>query len=283
MGSFMKVISFVNMKGGVGKTTLAVNVADVLSRRLKKRVLLVDLDPQFNATQSLFSGDEYLDLRKKGADTIYEVFANPAPIISVIDGGMEGKPKKLSDITPTFISENLHVLLGNLEIYRIEMGGGQGTEMRLKGFLKHNADSYDYVIVDTPPTPSVFMSSALLASDFFVVPIKPEPMSRVGIDLLEGVINRVSENNAHDIKCAGIVITMAQTNTVVYRDCQRQLQDDRKWKDRLLRNHIPQRTAIAREQGKQKLILDGDDTDAKRAIVGVVNEIMKKTNGAHSK
>lgn len=278
----MKVISFVNMKGGVGKTTLAVNVADVMSRRLNQRVLLVDLDPQFNATQSLYSGDAYLDLRKKGADTIYDVFANPAPIISVVDGAKTAEPKKLSDIAPTEISENLHILLGNLEIYRVEMGGGQGTEMRLKGFLKHQADRYDYVIVDTPPTPSVFMSSALLASDFFVVPIKPEPMSRVGIDLLQGVINRVSENNGHDIKCAGVVITMAQSNTVVYKDCRRQLQGDAKWKSRLLRRDIPQRTAIAREQGKQKLILDGDDPEAKTAIVGVVNEIMKKTDGANS-
>lgn len=205
-----------------------------------------------------------------------------SPIISVVDGAKAADPKKLHEITPTVISENLHLLLGNLEIYRVEMGGGQGTEMRLKGFLKHKVDCYDYVIVDTPPTPSVFMSSALLASDYYVVPIKPEPMSRVGIDLLQGVINRVSENNGHDLKCAGVVITMAQSNTLVYKECRSQLEGDSKWKDRLLRTDIPQRTAIARDQGKQKLILDGDDTDAKRAIVGVVNEIVKKTDGANS-
>ncbi|MBO9429683.1 ParA family protein [Sulfitobacter sp. R18_1] len=274
----MKVISFVNMKGGVGKTTLAVNVADVLSRRLDKRVLLVDLDPQFNATQSLYGGEAYLELRKSGADTIYDVFANPAPIISAVKGATTPQPKKLSDITPTAFSDSLHVLLGNLEIYRVEMGGGQGTEMRLKGFLKHKIDDYDYVIIDTPPTPSVFMSSALLASDFYVVPVKPEPMSRVGIDLLQGVINRVSENNGHDIRCVGVVITMAQKNTVVYKDCLRQLQSEPKWRKRLLRHSIPQRTAIAREQGNQRLILDVNDTDANRAIVNVVAEIVKKTD-----
>ena len=274
----MKTISFVNMKGGVGKTTLAVNVVDVLSRRLDKRVLLVDLDPQFNATQSLYGGDEYLELRRKGTDTIYDVFANPAPIISAVNGPSVSEPKKLSEITPTKFSENLHVLLGNLEIYRIEMGGGQGTEMRLGGFLKHKANDYDFVIVDTPPTPSVFMSSALLASDYYVVPVKPEPMSRVGIDLLQGVINRVSENNGHEIKCAGVVITMAQRSTLVYKDCVRELKADATWKDRLLRQSIPNRTQIAREQGNQKLILDIKEPETMRAIVNVVTEILKKTD-----
>lgn len=276
----MKIISFVNMKGGVGKTTLAVNVADVLSRRLGQRVLLIDLDPQFNATQSIFSGDEYLKLRQDGADTVYEMFAdNPAPIISVVDGASVVTPKKLSELEPTKVSDNLDILLGNLEIYRVEMIAGQGTEMRLKGFLKHKENDYDYVIVDTPPTPSVFMNSALLASNFYVVPIKPEPMSRVGIDLLQGVINRVSENNGHNITCAGVVITMAQTNTVVYKECLQLLRADPKWSGRLLRRNIPSRTAIAREQGKQKLILDGDDPDSKSAITAVVNEIIEKTDG----
>lgn len=131
----MRVISFVNMKGGVGKTTLAVNFADALSRRLKNRVLLVDLDPQFNATQSLYGGEEYLNLRKGGADTIYDVFANPAPIISAVKGAQEIPSKKLQDIEPTAISGNLHVLLGNLEIYRIEMGGGRERNFASKHFL----------------------------------------------------------------------------------------------------------------------------------------------------
>ena len=275
----MKVISFVNMKGGVGKTTLAVNVASVLSKRFDKRVLLVDLDPQFNATQSIFSGETYFDLRKKGADTIYDVFSeNPAPVISVVDGPTNVAPKELANISATTIHKNFHILPGNLEIYRVEMVPGQGTEMRLKVFLKHKANEYDYVIVDTPPTPSVFMNSALLASEYYIVPIKPEPISRVGIDLLQGVINRVKENNGHDIKCAGIVITMAQINTVVYKECLQQLRADDSWGRRLLRSHIPQRTAIARDQGKQKFILDGKDTDSKRAIVNVVNEILEKTD-----
>ena len=66
----MKVVSFVNMKGGVGKTTLAVNIADFLTSRHAKKVLLIDVDPQFNATQCLINGDDYVEYIKNGGTTI---------------------------------------------------------------------------------------------------------------------------------------------------------------------------------------------------------------------
>lgn len=70
----MKVVSFVNMKGGVGKTTLAVNIADFLTHRHSKKVLLVDVDPQFNATQCMINGDDYVKYIKNGGTTIKDVF-----------------------------------------------------------------------------------------------------------------------------------------------------------------------------------------------------------------
>ncbi len=165
----MKTISFVNMKGGVGKTTLVVNVADVLSRRRDKKVLLVDADPQFNATQCLFSPQRYMEHIRDGGDTVYDIYSeNPAPIISAVAGVASVEGKELEDISPTEYSENLHIVPGNLEICRIEVVPGHGTEMRLKAFLKSKSDQYDFAIIDTPPTPSVFMSSALLASDYYV-------------------------------------------------------------------------------------------------------------------
>jgi chromosome partitioning protein len=89
------------MKGGVGKTTLAVNVADALNRRHEKRVLLVDLDPQFNATQCLYSGEEYVDLRDKGGHTIVDLFNDsPAPSVSAVGGLRAARAVRLEDITP---------------------------------------------------------------------------------------------------------------------------------------------------------------------------------------
>ena len=129
----MKTICFVNMKGGVGKTTLAVNVADRLSRRHDKRVLLVDLDPQFNATQCLYTGEDYVALRAAGGHTIVDVFNDATTSsISPIKGEVKKAATKLDEIEPWIFRERFHIIPGDLEIYRIDMGSGQGKELRLK-------------------------------------------------------------------------------------------------------------------------------------------------------
>lgn len=273
----MEVISFVNMKGGVGKTTLAVNVADALNRRHDKRVLLVDIDPQFNATQCLYSGDKYVEIRKAGGHTIADLINDtPGATISPVDGVQSTVGVKLEDVEPWVFRDGFHLLAGNLEIYRLDMGAGQGREMRLKRYLEHveKQDLYDIVIIDTPPTPSTFMNSALLASSHYVVPVRPEPLSRVGIDLLRGVINRVAENYGHQLNCAGVVITMADARTNVLIEALDFLKNDNYWKDKRINQVFPARTAIAQGQGRQELILDGKNGDAKLAITGIANQLL---------
>ncbi len=133
----MKVISLINMKGGVGKTTLSTNICDCLTRRNKKKVLLIDIDPQFNATQCLFSGDEYIQLLKDNNDTIINVFENTSrSLASTVSGLSELKPKNLKDIKPQIFKENFHILPGNLDLYRLEMAPGSGRENRLNRFIQ---------------------------------------------------------------------------------------------------------------------------------------------------
>jgi chromosome partitioning protein len=87
---------------------------------------------------------------------------------------------------------NMWTLPGNIDLYRLEMVSGEGREFSLKRFIEERleADGFDYTIIDTPPTPSVWMTSALIASDFFVIPVKPDPLSLIGIDLLRSIIER---------------------------------------------------------------------------------------------
>lgn len=137
-------------------------------------------------------------------------------------------------------------------------------------------DRYDYVIIDTPPTPSHWMTSALLAADWYLVPVKPEPLSRVGIDLLRGVVDRVTENHGHDISCLGVVITLADRRTKVFEDAIEFLDSNKLWKAKRFKADMPHRTKIAREQGNQNLILDAQEADSMRALVAIANEVQER-------
>jgi len=139
-------------------------------------------------------------------------------------------------------------------------------------------ERFDLVIVDTPPTPSHYMMSALLASDYYLVPVKPEPLSRVGIDLLKGVIDRTSKNFGHDIKCAGVVLTITDARTRVLRDAKEILGSADMWSDKLFKASLPSRTNIAREQGNQGMILEIGDSESKTAISRITSELLSRLN-----
>src|SRR5690606_18207835 len=112
----------------------------------------------------------------------------------------ENYPRPLSDIEPIQVKYMVDLLPGNLDLYRIEMAPGEGRENRLKAFLDalKNKDIYDYIIIDTPPTPSVWMTSAVIASDYYVIPVPPDPISLTGLDLLRAIIKEKSESfNLH--------------------------------------------------------------------------------------
>jgi chromosome partitioning protein len=279
----MRTISLVNMKGGVAKTTLAVNLADALNRREDGRVLLVDLDPQFNATQCLFSGPDYVEKRKKGGHTVLNVFDDSGSSeISLVTGMTINASVKLEDVKPWPVRDGFDIIPGDLELYRLEMSGGHGREMRLRRYLEKTkaSEKYDYIIIDTPPTPSHWMISGLLASDHYLVPVKPEPLSRVGIDLLRGVINRCAENHGHSIECLGVVLTIADRRTKVFSETIDFLDNNKVWKDKRIAWDLPQRTVIARDQGNQGLILDCANSDARSALVRITSEVVKRIGNA---
>lgn len=217
----MRKISFINMKGGVGKTTLSTNVAHCLATRENCKVLVVDIDPQFNATQCFFSGEKYFNYLKNNGKTILDLFQERVNDISTVDGVTEIKDFEYSDIAPVKIQDNLFVLPGNLNLHKIEISAGSGKENRLKKYLDEINKIYhfDYVIIDTPPTPSIWMVSALLASDYYIIPVKPDPLSYTGIELLQNIIFRKKKDLDLNIKCMGIVLTIVEEGNIVYNKC----------------------------------------------------------------
>lgn len=274
----MKVVSLINMKGGVAKTTLAINLADCLATRHNSRVLVIDVDPQFNATQCLMTPDQYMQHVRDGKDTVFKIFDRKRVIPSAVKAIKTSAPKNLDEVEVISIKKNLDLLPGNLELYRLEMAPGDGRENRLKNYIKTLEDKYDYVVIDTPPTPSIWMTSALIASDFYLIPVKADPISLTGIDLLRSIIEEKKDNFNLNIRCAGLVLTIAETQTTVFQNAKTYLTNEKTWGEFLYSNYMVKRTAIAKNQLEQSQILDGDDYDAKMALTKITTEFTNRVS-----
>lgn len=266
------------MKGGVGKTTLSTNFCYNLAGRDQRKVLLVDMDPQFNATQCFFSPEKYVDYCKNGGDTVVSIFYSNVVRVSSVDGASLKHPKTFVDIKPFKFNDNLMILPGDLNLYKVSFPSGQGMENRLKQYINDIDDLYhfDFVVIDTPPTPSVWMSSALIASHYYVVPVKPDPLSYTGVDLLKNIIKTQTDNLNLNLKCAGLVMTMVESNTIVYREAIKWVNNDPHWRKYLINKNIPKRTKLPNAQLNQRFINDLDDPDLKLGLTGVISEVVNR-------
>lgn len=278
----METISFVNMKGGVGKTTTALNVADHLARVQQKKVVVIDVDPQFNATQCLFKPDEYFDHLKNGKDTILNVFdTEESSVASVVSGVATVKPKELSEIA---LVQKGHIwtLPGNIDLYRLEMIAGEGREFSLKRFIEQALvdKGVDYVIIDTPPTPSMWMTSALIASDYYVIPVRPDPLSMIGIDLLRSIIERRRKTYGLKLQGLGVVFTMVERpDSVIFANAKANLAGNEMWKGKVFKSYMPKRSELARSQLNQPFIMQMDDYELRASLRHLVDEILERIDG----
>ena len=278
----MKTISFVNMKGGVGKTTTALNVADYLARAESKRVAVLDVDPQFNATQCLFTGEDYFAHLKSAKDTILVVFdTQVSSIASVVTGNITPEPKELSEIQ-LVQKDKIWTLPGNIDLYRLEMIAGEGREFSLKRFIDEAIVplDFDYVIIDTPPTPSIWMTSALIASDHYVIPVRPDPLSMIGIDLLRTIIERRRKTYGLKINGLGVVFTMVERpDSVIFANARANLAGNDFWKAKVFKSYIPKRSELAKSQLEQPFMMLMDDYELRSNLRGLVTEMLEKIDG----
>ena len=274
----MRVISFINMKGGVGKTTLSTNVAHCLAVHEKKKVLLIDIDPQFNATQCFFSGDNYVKYMEDGSDTVLDLFDGDVTRVSTVRGASHKSKKCYEEIKPYKIMDNLYILPGNLNLFKIEISAGSGKENRLKKYLDvvKQILGFDYVIIDTPPTPSIWMTSALVASNYYVIPVKPDPLSYTGVSLLQTIIDQKKEDLDLQLKFLGIILTMVEESTLVYKRCVETIKSTDNLKDYLFGNFIHKRTEIPKQQLSQSFILDLEKSELSYNLVAIIKEMIKR-------
>ncbi len=217
-------IAFLNMKGGVGKTTLSVNVASVLSKLRGQKVLLVDMDPQYNATQYLVDLERHPEFVNGDLPTVYDIITDAkVEFPSILDGRIAIKAREarveLKDVARNLYEAadgngRLDLIPGTIGLIHLE-SARRGFEHKLQNFVQRVSNAYDYILIDCPPTFSIYLLSGYLASEFYLVPVKPDPLSALGVPLLESVLADHMNLYHKPIKPLGIVFTMVRYTTLM--------------------------------------------------------------------
>jgi len=222
-----KIISFSNQKGGVGKTTSAVNVAASLGI-LGNKVLLIDLDPQGNATSGVGIS------KKQLANTINDVLLGDV---------------KAEDAIIKTDFDNLDVLPANIALASAEYNLYQmdGAENVMKNALSGIKDRYDYIIIDCPPSLSMLTVNAMVASDGVIIPMQCEFYALEGLSQLTVTINRIKANYNSSLNITGILITMYNSRLLLSLQVINEL--NKHYSDKLFSTHISRGVKVSEAPG----------------------------------
>ncbi len=250
------VISIVNQKGGVGKTTTAVNLSAFLAKK-RKKVLVIDLDPQGNATSGY--GFEKSSLE----NTVYDLLVNEEEIVNVI----APTSVKNVDMCPTNI---------NLAGAEVELVSAISRETILKRAIEPVLNQYDYIIVDCPPSLGLLTINALTACEGVIVPIQGEYYALEGLSQLVDTINMIKKKLNPQVGILGVVITMHDRRTQLTRQVVEEVQ--KYFGDKVFKTFIPRNVRLA-EAPSHGLTIDEYDAKSKGSLAyqALANEVIKRT------
>lgn len=238
-----KIVSFINLKGGVGKTTTTVNIAATLATDGYK-VLIIDLDPQTNATVSLIDQEEWQHRHDSG-QTLYHMFndmlkgenqfnIDKAILKNVADiNGLDLLP---SSIHLVEIQDDIPDMDNKAYVSHVDVLGN---------IIENIKNSYDFILIDCPPNLGAITLNGISISDYYIVPTVPDILSKIGISL---ILNRISSFKKRKHSCkidlAGIIFTKVDYRTNLHKSTMTELRSG-DYSEYVFKNDFPQRISVA--------------------------------------
>lgn len=250
-----KIIAIANQKGGVGKTTTCINVAAGLAY-LNQRVLMLDLDPQGNATQGIGARKETIKY------STYDLLLGDATTAQVI--------KKIKMPPLDLIPATIDLAGADLEMVEYK----KGRERLLKAKLDLVKDDYDFILIDCPPSLGLLNTNALTAADSVLIPVQCEYYALEGLTQLLSTIRLVQKIFNPNLKIEGVLLTMFDTRTRLSVEVQQEVR--KYFKERVYRSYIPRNIKLSEAPSRGQSIFEYDvRSEGAKAYASLAKEIIE--------
>ena len=282
------VISVVNMKGGVGKTTTTVNLATSLAKDCGMRVLVVDLDTQINATLSLMPPLHFAKVKKENRtlkqlinQAVQPDAESNIPIQNIIQHnickvtGFDLLPGDI-ELYNDFLLAALLYSQSNRTRQEFEKNWHKFEDSLIQSILQPVINNYNFILIDFPPGDYLLTRSGMIASDFYLIPAKPDPLSVVGMGILEGHIKKLKESDRTNITLIGIVFTSLGHATNMAQKIKNRVVAEF-GEDKVFDTEIPFGVAIAKAVDEfQPVVLSEPNSAGAKAFTELTKEFLQK-------
>jgi chromosome partitioning protein len=253
-----RIVALANQKGGVGKTTTAINLGASLAA-CERRILLVDLDPQANATSGI-------GLSKNEADSMYPVLLDGLSLRSII---------RNTELP------SLHVAPSSVDLVgaEVELGNVEGREFRLRQALKPVVADYDYILIDSPPSLGLLTVNGLAAANSVLVPMQCEYFAMEGVSQLLHTVERVRESLNPSLEIEGIALTMYDDRVNLARQVAQEVRGH--FGDKVYKTVIPRNVRLGEAPSFGKpIILYDIRSRGSEAYVSLAKEFIRRAENA---